>query len=430
MDGGGDAQETEGRRGWSWPLIVVLALALGLRLWLAPQRGHVHDITQFKAWVSAGLENPPWQLYSVSTANYPPLSVLPLLAMGALHRWIWPTVGPEAASLTALLKLPAIAADLVVVGLIYRWVARRHNRRAALACAAGYAFNPAVWYVSAWWGQLEALVALALVLAVSTAGEGRHGWAWASLAAGVLIKPQAAIIAPAVLIASWRQGRWWGLGRGALAGGAVLALTAIPLVWSGELSTMVRQVFALAGRQLFLTMNAHNLWYLVTGGRGSFAARDSNPILNTEPLIGPLTGWQIGLILLAGWCLLVSWAVWRAGDLHFPVPALPFGAAALVVGLYMLPAEAHERYLLPALALLALIVPGERIIRWLYGGLSATLWLNLVWVDPALPLPHVAGQLRWGMPVALVNVVALIVVAGVMGRWARCRVTEEGASGP
>jgi hypothetical protein len=430
MNGGEGAKEAAGRREWSWPLILVLVLALALRLWLAPQRGHVHDITQFKAWVSAGLENPPWRLYSVSTANYPPLGVLPLLAMGAVHRWIWPHAGPEAASLTALLKLPAIAADLVVTGLIYRWVARRHHRRAALACAAGYAFNPAVWYVSAWWGQLDALAALAMVAAVSAAGEGRNGWAGAWLAAGALIKPQAAIIAPAVWIASWRQGHWRGLGRGVLAGGTVLVLTVIPLAWSGELLTMVRQVRALAGRQLFLTMNAHNLWYLVTGGRGSFAARDGEPILNTQPLIGPLTGWQIGLILLAGWCLLVSWALWRAGNSPTPVPALAFGAAALVVGLYMLPAEAHERYLFPALALLAPIVPGERAVRWLYGGLSATLWLNLVWVDPAHPLPQVAGQLGWGMPVALVNVGALALTAGVMAGWARGSAAEKGSTGP
>jgi dolichyl-phosphate-mannose-protein mannosyltransferase len=415
-----------------WVLIIVLVLALALRLGLAPMRGHIHDIAQFKAWISAGLENPPWRIYSTSTANYPPLGVLPLLVMGALHRWVWPHAGLEASSLTALLKLPAIAADLALAGLIYRWVGRRHSRRTALICAAGYAFNPAVWYVSAWWGQLDSLVALAIALAVQAASQRRDGQAWAWLAAGFLIKPQAAIVAPVILIASWRHGQWRSLGRGALAGGAVLGLVAFPLAWLGQLSVMVSKVRALAGRQLFLTMNAHNLWYLVTGGRGSFAARGGEPLLDTEPLIGPLTGWQIGVIFLASWCLLVSWTLWRASASHYPAPALSFAAAALVAGLYMLAAESHERYLFPALGVLALVLPEERAARWLYGILSATLWLNLLWVDPAVPLPRVAGQLGWGMPVALVNVAALAWVAGLLVSWTRPwrAALKAGPSGP
>jgi hypothetical protein len=80
--------------------------------------------------------------------------------------------------------------------------------------------------------------------------------------------------------------------------------------------------------------------------------------------------------------------------------------------------------------LLAPIVPGERAVRWLYGGLSATLWLNLVWVDPAHPLPQVAGQLGWGMPVALVNMGALALTAGVMAGWARGSAARKGPTGP
>jgi hypothetical protein len=408
----------ERTRAASWALIVVLVLGLALRLWLAPMRGHVWDVAQFKAWVEAGLQNPPWRLYSVSTVNYPPLAVLPLLAMGALHRWIWPEAGLETSSLTALLKVPAIAADLAAAWLIYRWVTRRHGPRAGLLCTVGYTFNPAIWYISAWWGQLEALTALAMVLAVTAASEGRDGRAWAWMAAGALVKPQAAVIAPAILVASWRHRGWRGLGRGALAGATPLALAAIPLAWLGELPTMLGQVRAMAGKQLFLTMNAHNFWYLVTGGRGSFAAQEGAPILNTETLVGSLTGWQIGLILLAGWCLLVGWALWRAREVRYPLPALPFGAAALVIGFFALPAESHERYLFPALGLLALILPTGRAVRWLYGVLSVTLWLNTLWVDPVVPLPGVAGELGWGMPIAAVNLGALIMAAGLMVSWA------------
>ncbi len=78
-------------------------------------------------------------------------------------------------------------------------------------------------------------------------------------------------------------------------------------------------------------------------------------------------------------------------------------AAALVYGWYMLPAEAHERYLFPALALLAPLLPAGAWARRLCALLSATLLLNLLWVDPAVPLPWYAEQLGWGMPTALLN---------------------------
>jgi len=223
-------------------------------------------------------------------------------------------------------------------------------------------------------------------------------------------KPQAAAIAPVLLIASWQDGRWRALIRGWLAAGSVLALALAPLAWAGELPALWVQLRALAGRQLFLTMNAHNLWYLLTCGKGSFAARENNPIYDTRPLLGPLTGWQIGLTLFAAWCLFVCWSLWQRSKARSPV-STPYLAAALVLGFFMLPAESHERYLFPALTLLAPLLPRRRAVRWLYLGLSLGLFLNLLWVDPAVPLPNFAEQLTWGVPIALINTAALGLMA-------------------
>ena len=392
-----------------WPLILLL-LALLLRLWLAPMRGHVHDVTQLKTWAQAAVTQDPLTIYSTSSANYPPLALLPLAGMGALYRLFSPEFDLASASLTALIKLPAILADLLTAGLIYRLVRQQHNERSALLCATLYAFNPAIWYTSAWWGQLEALYALPMLLSVSALADGRPGRAWAWLAAGVLVKPQAAAIAPVLLIASWQDGSWRALIRGWLAAGSVLALVLAPLAWAGELPALWAQLRALAGRQLFLTMNAHNLWYLLTWGKGSFAARENNPIYDTRPQLGPLTGWQIGLALFAAWCLFVCWSLWQRSKPRSPI-STPYLAAALVLGFFMLPAKSHERYLFPALTLLTPLLPHRRAVRWLYLGLSLSLFLNLLWVDPAVPLPNFAEQLAWGVPIALINTAALGLVA-------------------
>lgn len=416
---------TKNRPGLAFCLsaLSLFLLALLLRLWLAPMRGHVHDVAQLKTWAQIAATQDPRTIYSSSTANYPPLALLPLAAAGSLYRaWFSPDF-QDSDHWTALIKLPAIAADLVTAGLIFFLVRRRHGRRPALLCAAGYALNPAVWYMSAWWGQLESLYALPMLLSMAALVSGRPAGAWVFLALALLVKPQAAVIAPVLLVVSWRLGGWHSVVRGLLGAALVLALVVAPLAWVGQLPALWAQLRASAGRQLFLTMNAHNLWYLLTLGWGSFAARGGHAIYDTRALLGPLTGWQIGLVLLGVWVLLVSLLLWRRLSHLAPGRALRswearlvyLASAALVLGFFMLPAESHERYLFPALAPLVLLYTRWPGARWLYLGLSLTLWLNLLWVDPAVPLPGFSGQLPWGMPIAALNL--LLSGLAIWGIW-------------
>lgn len=55
-------------------LWIVLTLALALRLWLAPMRGHVHDIEQLKLWTETAVFHTPLALYTQSSTNYPPFA--------------------------------------------------------------------------------------------------------------------------------------------------------------------------------------------------------------------------------------------------------------------------------------------------------------------------------------------------------------------
>jgi hypothetical protein len=70
----------------------------------------------------------------------------------------------------------------------------------------------------------------------------------------------------------------------------------------------------------------------------------------------------------------------------------------------MLPAEAHERYLFPVLALLVPLLPGRRLYQLLYLAFTATLFLNLLWVDSPILLPAFTQSLIWGIPISAVNV--------------------------
>jgi Gpi18-like mannosyltransferase len=401
-------------------------------------RGHVHDIEQIKSWVETAVTGNPLGIYTTSTANYPPLALLPMVIMGHLHRALSPAEYESSpVLLTALIKVPGIAADLITAVALYFIVQRQYSgpaefppfwkfgtsfpkrRQWATVALAAYAFNPAVWYVSAWWGQLESLVTLPMLLSLEAACRRHFGWAWGFFAAAVLVKPQAVIIGPVVLLAAWQWGGRRAVLRGGIAAAVVSLLVLSPFLIVGQILALIAQIQASTGRQLFLTMNAHNLWYLLTWGQGSFAAREGSPLLDTEPLLGPFTGWQVGLTLFAGWALLV---VWKFGRIYTSAEASinsgQFGSTrgffeggvqlygagtAMVMGFYMLPAEAHERYLFPALALMVPLLPLGRPFRWVYGILTLTFLLNLLWVDPAVPLPGFAQVLGWGVPLSAVN---------------------------
>jgi hypothetical protein len=230
-----------------------------------------------------------------------------------------------------------------------------------------------------------------------------------------LFKPQAGVIAPILLVATWVGGRWRGLLRGAAAGGGVLIMTLLPWTLVGQLDELFRNVSASVGKKLFLTMNAHNLWYLISGGQGTYAAREQNPLLDTQQLLGPLTGGNIGLVLVGAWTLFVCWMLFR-GNLK-DRGGIYLASAAMVAGFFMLPTEAHERYLYPVFLLLVPLLPAFKPIRWLYLIFSLTYTLNLLWVDPAIPLPGFSENILWGVPVSAINVVAFVFLAVYMAKY-------------
>jgi Gpi18-like mannosyltransferase len=396
------------RKHWL-PFTAILFTALLLRLWLAPMRGHVHDIEQLKAWTETAVTQNPLGIYTYSTANYPPLGLLPLWLVGHFYRAFFsPEFDTSSATLTALMKLPGIVADLVTAVILFCYLSREYGRQWGLVGMAAYALNPAILYNTAWWGQLESLVALPMLLAVLALVDGRLRWAWLWLALAVLVKPQAAVLGPVVLVGSVlnisREGAkrikelYVGVGTGLVAGLIIL----MPFIVVGQLSALLAQIQASAGRQLFLTMNAHNFWYLVTLGRGSFAARFGDPVFDTEPMVGPLTGWEVGLVSFGVWVGYVCWRLWKACRQDAGAPF--WAAGAMVIGFYMLPAEAHERYLFPAFVFLTLLLPLGRRFWVVYLGFMVTFFLNLVWVDSAVAWPSFSQILATGVPIAALNV--------------------------
>ena len=140
-------------------------------------------------------------------ADYPPGYFYILGIVG----WLWESFfkssdGGHYVVLKALVKLPAILADLGVGVLVYAFVRRFARRASRSARRRSISSTPPSIYNSAAWGQVDsiagglALFAIYCLLRSDDDAPDRPSWwivaGWLLIAYSLLIKPQAAVLLP------------------------------------------------------------------------------------------------------------------------------------------------------------------------------------------------------------------------------------------
>lgn len=425
---------TDSRQWEGWALI---AAGLALRLAIAPFGGHPGDLPALTRWAAALGEHGWLHIYLSSDANYPPLGMLLIAA----SRWAYGLLAPGGdlsyvGLWPVMLKLPAMLADVGLALLIWRLAGAR---RYALWLLASLVFNPALILLSAWWGQLESVYALLALGAVVAAMRGRPLRAGALLGAGLMVKLQAGAVAPVVILAALVPGDDASTGNlpplfhrlGRLALGVILPIALVmgPFVVAGQGGLMLRRLVALVAGPGWLTVNALNAWYLVTGEAGNWAYQA--PLLqpDTAPVLAGLSARTVGSAMLALWSLCVLWAAWKARRAVSDAGWLLAGAL-LYLGIFLWPTQSHERYAFGAVALLAGMTaaalrshhppPGRDKtqtgtgVLWqsaaLYAMITLSHTLNLLWAAPPLPwlTGWFAGNVGAGLAIASASLAAAL----------------------
>lgn len=379
-----------------WLLLAVALLVRGLLLPL-PEQGNFDLTTFWRPWMNYAAQHGLAQLYlhgEPAPVNYPPLYLALLTALGKLYAACQPDLAFTAWQ-RVLIKLPAVAADLGIAALLYCVTATGLSdaRRSMwpLLAAALWVFNPAVIYVSSVWGQVDAIHTFWMLAALWAALQKRWGWSGFLMALALLTKLQAVAVGPVLLLVTWVGGAR-ALLRATLMGAATLGIAFAGLSASGAWQPALDVYFGSVGFYPALSMNAYNPWFIVQAVMRQTLG--STPT-DTMPLLGPLTARQIGLLLLGSYTLLIISVLlrrWRGVVAHFTHAQMLeafFAAGLLIFGFFMLATEMHERYILPALAPLALPAVMQRRARLPYALLSLTVLLNLIRV-----LPLTAAQLR------------------------------------
>ncbi len=288
-------------------------------------------------------------------------------------------------------------------------------RLLALGAAALYLFNPVPWYDSALWGQMDSLGALIVLGAILALVDGWSEAAAALAVLAALVKPQFGLVLSPIVgvmllrrhlfapgsgptprlrserLASWfvdEQGPWRIISSIA-AGLFVLFVTIVP--FRLDVVGLVRLVLSTAAEYHYLTVNAYNGWALVADPGGVSLARAGTWSNDLVPLLGPLSGFVIGAILLLGGIVLgVLQVAWRDSR-----RSILLAMAFLSLAFFVLPTRVHERYLFPIFVILPLLAMTSR--RWLLATvvLAGASFMNLhaILTLPLYATPNIADLL-------------------------------------
>jgi Gpi18-like mannosyltransferase len=379
----------------------VLALSFIVRFLLFPVPGYQLDLNTFASWFNTAAQVGPRTFYNVvSFCDYPPFNIYLFWGFGSLANALSLT---GTAQMAYVIKLVPNLFDLATAGLIFAFVRKHLTFNAALLAAALYAFNPAVVFNGAVWGQFDAIYTFFLVLSVILALASKPELSAATFTLSVLTKPQGIALAPLIAYLILRQYRlkWWRLLTSVAAVVATIFVVIVPFEWSNPVTFLSNIYFGAYSGYEVTSANAFNMWAL-----GGLWVPD-------------------GVLFIVGWVLFGCLAAFTLFVLHKRFKAsgevlVLFSAFILLFAFFMLPTRIHERYLFPAISMLALMFPFVKKSRLLYGVLTGTLFVNvayvLYWLNAYVGLPY-APNLTGDpvvLAVSLINLVTFMYVLMLM----------------
>ena len=364
-------------------LLAALAVAaLAIRVLLYPIPGYKADMDIFVVWLAQAADGIPG-FYARGFCDYPPLNVYLFWLFGSVAERL-SLFGTDV--VTYAVKIIPTIFDVATAVLIFAFVRARAGFKESLVSVAVYAFNPAVVFNSSVWGQFDSIYTFFLLTSFVLILRGRPMPACAVFTLAVLTKPQSVALAPLMAYLVYSR---HGLRRtleSTLVIAATTLLVVLPINWGDPISFLFNIYFGGYSAYRFTSVNAFNLW-----GLFGMWKPDTVGFLFLTPFTA---GW----IMFAVATFVCIYMLDKHQEKHGDALVL-FTAFLLLFSFFMLPTRIHERYIYPSLAFLTLLVPFWRRLKPIYGVLSVTLFINLVY---ALVTLNALTPIRDGDPIVLV----------------------------
>lgn len=263
-----------------------------------------------------------------------------------------------------VLKIPALISDILIGLIIYKEIAKSFSRKTALLAAGIMLFNPVTLFNSAVWGQIDSVLTLFMLLAVIKIQDHKLSSSLIFFSLAVLIKPQAAAIAPLYFLSLLTKFKLVNLIKILFIPIAVAFILSVPFFPEQTLINLGKHILNTAAQYPYTSLNAYNFW-----GAVGFWIKD-------------YTIWT-GLAYRY-WGYIFLFAYWTITFFFYFRKKLSFFALAALgtLAFFFLPTKVHERYLYPAIIFLILLLPfyKTRLLLFLIGVLSLLHFLNLYYV--------------------------------------------------
>jgi Gpi18-like mannosyltransferase len=341
--------------------------------------GYEADIRHYKDWARKltldGIETAYSGKSTRDYVMYPPVFVYVYAAVGwGYAHWVDARFDAErmkaSSQLTLGIKGVAVAAHLALGAALYVLLSRLHSAQWAAIASATFLLNPATVFASAVWGAPDGFHSLGVVAGLGLGELGLWLPAWLSMTLAIACKPQAWILMPLFVFRQLHRGGLRRIIVGGLAAGLILGILALPFLITQRIGDLIALPSAIAQYMPYASVNAHNLWWLVTDGR---------QVPDRDPWIGPISYEMASMALvLAGTLCVLRWTPSAGTGRFFML------AAYQAFGWYCVTTQLHENHSFFVLPLLALALPFD---RWAWAPLSSitvTLLVNMVLHDPIM----------------------------------------------
>jgi Gpi18-like mannosyltransferase len=342
----------------------MFGVALIIRVLLFSTQGYQNDMNTFISWFNTATDFGPRLFYNtVSWCDYPPFNVYLFWSFGSLTQALG-LFGTSYA--TYIVKLVPNIFDMLIGGLIYLFVRKQFSFKLALLASAFYIFNPAIIFNAAVWGQFDAVYTFFMLFSLILALKRQPELSAASFAISILTKPQAIALLPIVAFVIFKKS---GIKRflfSIAAFAATIFAVILPMQWSNPINFLYDIYFGAYTGYACTSINAFNTWGLLHG----MWIPDGNLFI-------------LGWILFATFSVFTIYVInkqWNKLSSSSDQWLIFFAAFMILFAFFMLPTRIHERYLFPAISMLALITPFVKKARIFYVVITATFLSNIAYV--------------------------------------------------
>lgn len=336
----------------------------------ATAKGYIYDIACFSGWANRAFQVGLGNFYSPDVfTDYPPGYIYVLYIIGALFNRFH--IDAYSALGLVILKFPSIICDLIASTFVYKAGAKYLDENKGLLLSALYLFNPAVLLNSVFWGQVDSILTLLVILLCFKLMEGKMVPAAFVFIVGLLFKPQMLIFAPLLLYGIYEHEFWafqnWRKFFKDLSGG----LIAIACLFIGMLpfgiSKVIPQYTDTLGSYPYASVNAYNFWAMIGLNWDS----------QEQTFLGiTYANWGTIAIVVLTIISAVIFEIFRRKQLK---ARYFITGAFLIATTFMFSVRMHERYLYPVMLLLIFAtIYCKRAYLWTYLFISLTHFLN-VW---------------------------------------------------